>query len=678
MKKNTTIVWQYGATIFISAFLLFQIQPLIAKIILPWFGGSASVWTTCMLFFQSILLLGYIYSHWIIRSLNSYKQFLIHLSLTLVSLIMLPITPNEYWKPSGSENPTMQILGLLLFSIGLPYFVLSTTGPLLQSWYARDKYGGVPYKLFALSNFGSMLALFAYPILIEPIYSTKQQSYFWSAFYGLFVALCGSLAWRNRTNKVVTETIGNISNAPEIRNLFSWASLALCPSLLMVADTSFLTENIAPIPMIWILPLALYLLSFILCFEGQGWYQRKIYLPLFLVALLILAILPSLGLNDLPIFLSILINLISFFIVCMVCHGELSSQQPSSNYLTIYFLMVAIGGALGGFFVGIISPNLFNDNYELSFGIILAAIIISVSVYTTTKFIEKLYKRIMLIVIVLFVISLCTTRLLDHLYDLSNSEINVRNFYGTLKVILNNEGGYRTMHHGQISHGRQMLDPNYRLQPTMYYVPESGVGKAFLIKNESGKPIKAGVIGLGVGSIAGYGRKGDLYRFYEINPKVIELANTYFTFLSDTPATTEIILGDARINLEKEPTQNYDLLVIDAFSGDSIPVHLLTIEALDQYFRHLKDDGVLVFHITNRYLNLTPVMKTLANYFNKQVCLIKYEPKDGENGFRSEWIIIPNKREFLESPKLFNKVDITSPKNFQIWSDDYSSLISIM
>lgn len=678
MKKNIKLVVQYGLTIFLSAFLLFQVQPLIAKIILPWFGGSASVWTTCMLFFQFILLLGYVYSHWIVKSLSPHKQSLLHIALLVISLVSLPITPNEFWKPTGAENPTLQILGLLLFSIGLPYFVLSTTGPLLQAWFAREKNGGIPYRLFALSNFGSMLALLAYPILIEPIFPTKWQSYFWSALFGVFVIVCGILAWRNRTSVVAVQAPDEVGNPPTRKMLLIWSLLAACPSILMVADTSFLTENIAPIPMIWVIPLALYLLSFIFCFERQGWYQRKIFLPSLVIALLILAILPSLGLNDLPIFVSMGINLASFFVVCMVCHGELSKQQPNANYLTIYFLMVAIGGVIGGFFVGIVAPYFFNGNYELSISIILVAIIIAALVFPEAKFKSGLFRKVVLTILISFIALLCTIRISDHLDELSNSEVSVRNFYGTLKVVLNSEGGFRTMRHGQISHGRQMLDPLLQLQPTTYYVQNSGVGRTFLIKNETGKPIKAGVIGLGAGALAGYGRKGDLYRFYEINPQVIELANTHFSFLSNTPASTEVILGDARLQLEKELAQNYDVLVVDAFSGDSVPIHLLTKEAFDQYFRHLKDDGVLAVHITNRYLNLMPVMKTVADHYGKQARIVKFEPKEGEIGFRSEWVVIANQPKFLESQKLSNGAELNAPPNFKMWSDDYSSLISIM
>lgn len=678
MKYNLRLSFHYGLTIFLSAFLLFQVQPLIGKMILPWFGGSASVWTICMLFFQAILLFGYVYSHWIVKALNPYKQSMLHICLLVISLSLLPITASELWKPTGSENPTLQILGLLFVSIGLPYFVLSTTGPLIQAWFAREKTGGVPYRLFALSNLGSMLALLAYPIAFEPVLPTRWQSYCWSALYGLFVLACGVLAWRNRHSEALAEAEKEHALPPKVAKLTTWALLAACPSILMVADTSFLTENIAPIPMIWVAPLALYLLSFIVCFERDGWYQRKLFLPLMAVALFVLAYLPTMGLNELPIFVSMGINLAAFFVVCMVCHGELAIQQPSPQYLTTYYLMLAVGGVLGGFFVGVIAPYWFNENYELSIGILLAGIIVAVVFLSDIQFKNNSWKIISIGSISCLLLIISGIRINDHYEGLNGSELSVRNFYGTLKVYLNEEGSYRTMQHGQISHGRQYTAPDKVLEPTTYYIRESGVGKAILIKEASSKSIKVGVVGLGVGTLAGYGRPADIFRFYEINPQVIEVANQNFTFLSKSLPKKELVLGDARLQLEQEPSQQFDVLVVDAFSGDSVPVHLLTQEAFTQYFRHLKKDGVLAFHITNRFLDLKPVMKMAADQFGGDVRMVIYEPSENEVGYRSHWALMTKNKEFFKDARLINAKAIEVPKNFKPWKDDYSSLISVM
>jgi SAM-dependent methyltransferase len=678
MKYNLRLSFHYGLTIFLSAFLLFQVQPLVGKMILPWFGGSASVWTTCMLFFQAILLFGYVYSHWVVKALNPYKQSVLHITLLVISLLLLPITASELWKPTGSENPTLQILGLLFVSIGLPYFVLSTTGPLIQAWFAREKTGGVPYRLFALSNLGSMLALLAYPIAFEPVLSTQWQSYCWSALYGIFVFACGILAWRNRNSLSLDIDQKKGTPPPTAMKLFTWVVLAACPSILMVADTSFLTENIAPIPMIWVAPLALYLLSFIICFERDGWYRRKIFLPLLIISLFGLAYLPTMGLNELPIFLSMAINLTAFFIVCMVCHGELSAQQPNSQYLTTYYLTLAIGGVAGGFFVGVIAPYWFNDNFELSIGILLTGIITSAVFLSTTSFKSLLWKTGSIVGISSFLVLIGGILVNNHLEELSGSELSLRNFYGTLKIFQSEDGAYSTMQHGQISHGRQYTDPNKLLEPTAYYVRDSGVGKAILIKQASSKSIKVGVVGLGVGTLAGYGRPKDIFRFYEINPQVIEVASQKFTFLSKSSAKVELVLGDARLQLEYEPSKQFDLLVIDAFSGDSVPIHLLTQEAFSQYFRHLKKNGVLALHITNKFLDLKPVVKMAADQFGKEIRMVSYKVPEGKEGFTSHWVLMTADKDYFNNATLLNAQQISTPRNFKPWKDDYSSLISVM
>jgi len=632
-----------------------------------------------MLFFQAILLLGYVYSHWIVKALKPYQQSLLHLSLLAASLIFLPVSPSELWKPNGAENPTYQILGLLLVSIGLPYFVLSTTGPLIQAWFAREKAGGVPYRLFALSNFGSMLALLAYPTLFEPSLTTRAQSYAWSTLFLVFLASCGYLAWRNRHGTPIQTSSEAMEAPPPVRSdLLTWVFLAACPSILMVADTSFLTENIAPIPLIWVAPLALYLLSFIFCFEGSGWYQRKIFLPLLVISLFVLAYLPTLGMNEFPTIISMGINLIAFFVVCMVCHGEIALQQPHSRYLTIYYLMLALGGFFGGLFVGVIAPYSFNGNYELSIGILLAGVIVSISVFRKIQFKSRWVEMVSALCVVSFLITLGTIRVNDHLSEINGAEVNVRNFYGTLRVSVNEESGYKTMRHGQIIHGRQLTSPDQLMEPTTYYIHDSGVGQALLNKQSKAASIKVGIVGLGVGTLAAYGRNQDEFRFYEINPLVIDIAKSHFSFLSQTPAHTEMILGDARLKLEHEPNQDYDVLVVDAFSGDSVPVHLLTQEAFKQYFRHLKSDGILALHITNRFLDLRPVVKTAADANGAEIRLVKYSETEGKIGFRSHWALLTRDKTFFDQAHLIKSEILESPQHFRPWTDDYSSLISIL
>lgn len=677
MKIDRRLAIHYGLTIFLSAFLLFQVQPLIGKMILPWFGGSAAVWTTCMLFFQSVLLLGYFYSHWVVRYLTPSRQSLLHGSLLLISLLLIPISPSLEWKPSGAENPTLRILGLLTVSIGLPYFVLSTTGPLLQAWFARERSGLVPYRLFALSNFGSMLALLAYPVAVEPVFPTLWQSYLWSGLYACFVLACAVLVWRGRKGNPIARQSHDEGPAPRWTDKLMWTALAACPSILMVADTSFLTTNIAPIPMIWVAPLALYLLSFILSFERHDWYQRRVFLPLLVVGLGALAYLPTLGISALPIYLSMAINLAAFFVACMVCHGELARLQPHPSHLTGYYLMLAVGGVVGGFFVGVIAPYWFNSNYELSIGIVLTGLVAAIAVIPKMALKRPLWRSASLVFAAIALLALAWIRVEDHREETRGAEVTQRNFYGTLQVFNNVESEYRSMFHGQITHGRQNTAADKLDLPTTYYSPDGGAGKAMQIKAAQG-PLRVGVIGLGVGTLVSYGRKDDYFRLYEIDPLVIKIAHENFSYLARTAATTEIVLGDARLQLEREPAQQFDVLVVDAFSGDSVPVHLLTREAFAQYVRHLKPDGVLAVHITNRFLDLRPVVKTAADHFARDVRLVDSDGIPEKLVLRSRWALVSRDAEFFKHPTLSGATTIDAPGNFQSWKDDYSSIFSVM
>jgi len=674
MAIDLRLTAHYGLTIFLSAFLLFQVQPMVGKMILPWFGGSASVWTVCMLFFQMVLLLGYFYSHWVVRFLTPYRQSLLHGGLLLISLLLLPISPGDEWKPTGAENPTLRILGLLTFSIGLPYFVLSTTGPLIQAWFARERSGHVPYRLFALSNFGSMLALLAYPIAIEPVLPTRWQSWFWSALFAGFVVACGLLAWRGRRGEAIKSAHHEVGPAPGFSQMLLWAALAACPSILMVADTSYLTTNIAPIPMLWVAPLALYLLSFILSFEHQRWYQRRIYLPLLALGLFVLAYLPTLGINALPFAVSIGINLAAFFVACMVCHGELSRQQPHPSHLTGFYLMLAVGGAAGGFFVGVIAPAWFDSNYELSVGILLTGAVAAIAVIPLAAP-QRRTPAILGTLCVLLVLG--WIRAADHIEEGAGAIVRVRNFYGALKVFENKDEGYRSMLHGQIVHGSQYTQAGKLDQATAYYSEHGGVGRTMRIKAEAG-PLRVGVIGLGVGTLVSYGRAGDYHRLYEIDPLVVDVARNNFSYLSRTAASTEIVLGDARLQLEREPAQQFDILVLDAFSGDSVPIHLLTREAFAQYFRHLKPDGVLAVHITNRFLDLRQVIKTAADQFGKDVRVIDYDGAADLLDYRSRWALVGSDARFFGDKRLDDGKTVAAEASFVPWRDDYSSLFSIL
>ena len=683
----------YGLTIFLSAFLLFQVQPMMGKMVLPWFGGSASVWTTCMLFFQALLLIGYFYTHWLVNKLSAKRQSWLHGLLLLACLLILPIGASEAWKPQGAENPTLQILGLLVVSIGLPYFMLSSTGPLVQSWFARERANAIPYRLFALSNLGSMLALLAYPLAIEPLLSIRGQSLTWSILFVCYVVASGYLVWHHRSD---------ITSGPEIpadKNTHSheglaqhaayksaqklewnqkllWIFLAACPSILLVANTSFLTENIAPIPLLWVAPLAVYLLSFVMCFESQGFYKRIVWVPLGALSLGLLAYLPTLGVSEWPFTVVIPVNICAFFIVCMVCHGELALEKPANQYLTAFYLMLSVGGFLGGFFVGVVGPYCFDSNYELSVGIVLAAVVVTVSLMQSYAHLTILTKRAFWLLGIGFVIGLAVLRISDHRTKVEGVTWMGRNFYGSLKVFTQVRDGYRSMLHGQIIHGQQFIAPEKQQLPTSYFTHEAGVGLALDAKAAQGQ-LHVGVIGVGAGTLLTYGRQEDFYHLYEIDPLVVQLAKQEFTFIRDAKAKTDIVLGDARLQLERESPQNFDVLVVDAFSGDSVPVHLLTREAFALYFKHLKPDGVLAVHITNAFLDLIPVVQTAADHFGKHIRVVDHVGDFSKLSFTSRWVLVTADEGFFDNSLLKNAKALEKRNDFFPWRDDYSSLLSV-
>jgi len=668
----------YAFTIFVSAFLLFQVQPIVARMILPWFGGTSAVWSTCMLFFQMVLLLGYLYAHWI-HEMSGKRQALVHTAMLLASLFVLPVIPNPSWKPTDANNPSFLILGLLSVTIGLPYMLLSTTSPLLQSWYGR-RAGAVPYRLFALSNLASMLALLSYPVLIEPNLSVRTQSYVWSAAYAGFALSCITAAWLaakaplhasvqpdNQTDRGLAPSVG-------MRTL--WIALAACASTLLLAVTTFLTQDIAAIPFLWVLPLSVYLLSFIICFESPRLYNRGIYFPLLLGALLCFAYFlwpKSMKVHMGP---TIMLVAISLFICCMVCHGELARLKPHPRRLTGYYVMISVGGAIGGLFVGLLAPAIFNAYYEFPIGLAVCgglAVFLLLRQGVKPAWRAALVTGLVGYVVLLGVITKGTV---------TGYRAIARNFYGELRV--EDEGNDdeidadRKLLHGRINHGIQMRDPNYRRTPVAYFCEASGIGHVMRAR-PAGAHWRVGILGLGAGALAPYGQQGDVFRIYEINPLVLDLARSEFTYLKDTPAKIEVSLGDGRLNLDREPSQQFDLLVMDAFSGDSVPVHLITVEAFQSYFRHLKPGGMLAVNISNRYLNLEPVMERAASHFGKLGLVFDYTPKDDDDFLcnASAWALLIDRNQPL-APTLRTGRVLQPHPGFRMWTDDFSNMFSIL
>ena len=673
----------YAFTILLSAFLLFQVQPIIAKMILPWFGGSAAVWTVCMLFFQLLLVAGYLYSHWLVRALGARAQSLVHIALLALGVAALPILPDGGWKPVGESDPSFRILGLLAAAVGLPYFLLATTSPLVQAWYARARRGAMPYRLYALSNFGSMLALLSYPFVVEPWLPTRWQALGWSGAFVVFAAACALAAWQART---LPPTIpASEEDAPAERprpaSYALWAALAASASILLLAFTSHLSQNVAPIPFLWVLPLALYLLSFILCFEGRGWYQRKVFLPLAAAGFAGVCITLQREYHNSPLWLLIPLYCAALFFACMVCHGELARRKPHPRHLTAFYVAIAVGGALGGIFVGLVAPRIFPDLYELPVGLFLAAALtVLVLELDRDGFPSPRAWRATVGGAALFAAALAGV--LGWIYaDLAgDARVRARNFYAALRVSDYGTGTdeTRTLTHGTITHGKQFRDPARRDWRTTYYGETSGVGRAIEARRAAG-PVRIGVIGLGAGTLAAYGRPGDAVRIYEINPQVIELARNEFTYLADSPAKVEVVLGDARLSLEREAPQGFDVLAVDAFSSDSIPVHLLTAEAFAVYFRHLKPGGILAVHISNRFLDLKPVVKAAAAALGKTARIVEDESDDARGTYGTTWVLVAESPEaFAEAPLAGAAEPLESTRAIRPWTDDYSDLYGIL
>lgn len=670
-------------------------QPLIARLILPWFGGSAAVWTTCMLFFQMALLAGYFYAHALTSSPAPRRQAYTHMALLAVSLLCLPILPSAWWKPSGSEDPILRILGLLAATIGLPYFLLSSTSPLLQSWLSRTNSGVVPYRFFALSNVGSMLALLSYPILVEPNLTNQQQAWGWSIGYAAFVVICATTAYRARNAGPALgaaeylDTPGENPAAgrktcPTMRDKVQWVALAAAASALLLGVTNHLSQNVAAIPFLWILPLTLYLLSFILCFESSAWYQRVVFLPLFAIALGAMAwgISGNFGIETIQ--WQIVIYCAALFVCCMTCHGELARTKPGPRHLTGFYLMTSVGGALGGLFVAFIAPKTFNALYEFPIAIVFAPLAV-LAVYYTDEGISAAWKSKRQIAWLLaFALTAAIGVKLgrDARQSHTHAVYLTRNFYGGLRVndwpATADHGAARELVHGTINHGEQFLDPRLRRMPITYYSPSSGIG---LVLNEmrSGPPIKIAVVGLGTGTIAAYGRPGDNITYYEINPSVLDISRRYFTYLADSPAKVNVVMGDARLSMERQPPQNFDVIAVDAFSSDSIPVHLLTKEAFALYLHHLKPDGVLAIHVSNRYLNLPPVVAQEAAALHTPVIQVDAEDDEVSNYSASTWMLASNRPGIWDRPAFRSaSTAIGKIPRLRMWTDDYSNLWQIL
>jgi len=656
----------YAATIFLSSFLLFLVQPIIAKQILPWFGGSAGVWTTCLVFFQSVLLAGYAYADWTTR-LGARRQAMLHVVLLAASLLCLPILASTGWKPQGDEQPILRILLLLGATIGLPYFLLSTTTPLLQAWYWRRWHQAVPYRLFALSNLASLLALLGFPVLFEPAFDLTSLGWGWSFLFAGFAILCAGTAWLS-VNGFETEARTAATPVP-LKNQLQWLALSAMGSVMLLAVTNHVTQNISSVPFLWVLPLALYLASFILAFDHPRWYIR----PAFVAALVVLVPLMAYAIPSLDLRLAAPLYLAGLFVACMVCHGELARLKPDPAHLTRFYLMISLGGALGAVLVAIVAPLVLAGYFELGIALVaLGAVIILVR------------KLRWIGVAVTLASAVFVVRGVQEYTD--GMRVMERDFYGVVRTADHDSPlPYRAMYHGAIMHGGQLLGDSFRNTPADYFSPGSGYGRVFasLREMQPKKPLAVGVIGLGAGVIAAWMKPGDRLVFYDISPRVVDIAQREFTFLQDTSAKTEIVLGDGRLSLEREPPRGYDVLGIDAFSGDSIPMHLVTREAMAIYLKHIKPDGVIVFQATNRFIDLLPVVKRLADEFGLQALNVSDVP-EGEEGAEywyssTDQVIVTRNPKLLAWPRVAEAAEeIADRPGLPVFTDAHHNLLRIL
>jgi hypothetical protein len=688
-----------GATVFLSAWLVFQVQPMAAKRILPWFGGGAGVWTATMLFFQSALFVGYLYAHLSARWLSPRWQALTHAVLLAVVAVLLfvnPVVPASSWKPSGAELPVWHILVMLGACVAAPYIMLASTAPLAQLWFSRVHPTRSPYRLYALSNIGSMAALLSYPLVVEPYLGVVRQGLAWSMLFAVFAVVCSYIAVKSGVAPHATGTPAR--KAPKARRDAAqrpvdarpawlryafWLALPACASVALLAITSYLCQDVASVPLLWIIPLSLYLLTFILSFDSDRWYRRGPWLALLALSSFAAVLIWFLR-AECPFSWQLAVHLALLVALGMACHGELARMRPESESLTAFYLCIAAGGAVGGLLASVVAPLVFPDRYELQSSIV-AAWLLAGAVMATERgsaFYHAGWRSKATVGGLL--VALLVAMVAQVIQVKERTIAQARNFYGVLEIreyAAGTEEPRYYMMNGRISHGVQFRSPNNLRVPTQYYHPDSGIGRLLQLPHDSTR--RVGVVGLGAGALAAYPETGEKYTFYEINPQVIDFAEKYFTFLADARkrgVDVEIVEGDARLQLERQPPQQFDVLVLDAFNGDAIPIHLLTREAFQLYLTHLNEpDGTLAVHMSNLHLDLAQVLKAAADYYRLEARIVVAEPDNSPAGQLSVWVFLRRPDDFFDEHSFGRPLtDATRGRPPVVWTDDYSNIIEIL
>ena len=720
LRRVRLITVLFASATLLGAFLIFLVQPLVGKRLLPWFGGGPGVWMMCLMFYQSALFIGYAYADGLVRWVNPRRQWLVHGTIVGLSFALLPVLPDEAWRPVGDADPTYTIFLILLAHVALPFVALSATGPLLQAWFARLQPGISPYPLYAVSNVGSMFAVFFFPLVIESNWTIGAASNLWSAGFfcaTVFIIVCGAMASGGvKREEVSLSRVDPHGRALTLDRVVLWLVLPGCAVILLNAITNKLCLDIASIPFLWVLPLGLYLLSFIIAFSSEGAYRRWLYmgvpliLGIFLYVASLLERIPGVGAlsNEGVTWVLISFFSLALFGMCTVLHGELFRLRPATNLLTRFYLTVSLGGALGGIFVGLVAPRIFPVYYEVSFGVALAVLL---GLYCMARdpdswfFVGKKRRRATSLGILASVVLIqnCSQVLREPEPTLHRE----RNFFGVVRVkdrsVIGQEHPVRFLQHGSTIHGSQSLSPDLRHLPLSYYSAISGIG--VLLDNRSDvKPLNLGVVGLGVGTLATYGEEGDRVRFYEIDPAIIRIAESsgYFSFLQDSPAEVTVVKGDARLSLQRELDEtgpgNFDVLVVDAFSSDSIPSHLMTVEAFTLFKDHLGPDGVLAVHASARHFDLLPILYQIGEYLDLATLTIESAPGgDGAGQAPARWVFFSpeetrmdtlsksaqNKNASLSAQGSRSSLTSFQPHRLSyreapLWTDDYSSLFQVL
>ena len=671
----------YGVTIFLGAFLLFQIQPLIARYLLPFFGGATAVWATSLLFFTSILFLGYAYAYCLSR-LSHRLQTRIHMGMLLIGVLVTlsyPVLFGSTYPPldgviDGSLAPALKVLLALALTIGIPYFLLATTGPLVQHWFGIME-SKEPYHLYALSNAASFIALGTYPFVIEPMFALNFQKGFWTALFIVFAALYACVTFffaRHRAqqdSRMVTQPVGTIISWSEKAR---WVSFAAVPAVLLVATTAQLTQVVAPVPFIWVVPLALYLLTFIIAFRGYG--NSGMVAALVLISAW--GSFSLLGFSYEGVTRQMATYVAMFFFASLYCHAQLFATRPETRHSALFYLCIACGGMLGTLLVSIVAPMVFNDILEFPLGIMVVAGI-GITFFPAMRYIRDEYEQIvtsirLLALVGIFALGIQYMQQENQYYSLVS-----RNFYGVVKIWEDAEE--RTLSHGNTMHGRQFKDEKRSRQPTSYYVPSSGIGRALTYEQQihPEEGITVGVLGLGTGSIAAHCRPQDQYVFYEIDPRMEDIARAQFTYLKNCE-NTSVRYGDGRLLLEKEMREKengkYDVLVVAAFSDDTLPTHLLTKEAVALYLEHLRGpESILAIITSNRYITLTPVALRIAEALRVPAVFIEDDGESYEGGASSDWVLISKDSKAFSAPAIAPGITSASA-DADLWTDEYVNL----